>query len=148
MGRSNFLEGMIEEKLLNLDTAFIAKVVSVKDETTCSVKPLDKRKAYGHEAKESSVITEVPILNHVRHYKLVKQNLTTADGIDPNPHPKENDIGHLKVEPLKAGDLVFCVCAQRDISSAVKGMSTVPPVGHHQLKDAIVVGLLGAWDND
>lgn len=149
------LGNITEEKLLNLHTAFIAKVVSVQSESICSVQPLDKIKAYGQKAKSQGVITRVPILNHVRHYELVKQSLSvkvsdtyTGGGsasITPNPHPTPDNIGHLKVTPLKAGDIVLCVCAERDISSSIKGISTIPPVGHHEIKDAVVVGLFGGW---
>lgn len=131
MGMSQAIDGMIEEKLLNLHSAFIGKVISVQSESLCSVQPLDKIKAYGQTAKKQAVITKVPILNHVRHYELV-----TKDG----------HSGHLAVSRLKVGDIVLCVCAERDITSSVKGISTTPPAGHHQIKDAVVVGLFGGWE--
>lgn len=140
----NVIEDIVEEKLMNLNTAFIARVVSVQRPDLCTVQPIDKIKAYGKAAKAQSPITRVPILNHVRHYELVEQSLTIPNGsVTPNPH-----AGHLKVTPLKAGDLVLCVCAQRDITSSVNGVSTVPPAGHHQIGNAIVVGLLGAWEHE
>lgn len=155
MGMSGTFNNIVEEKLLNLHTAFIGKIIKMEGETLCTVQPLDKIKAYGQQAKQQAVITKVPILNHVRHYSLVKQSLSvsvsdtyTGGGsakISPNPHPAESNVGHLKVEPLKAGDIVLCVCAERDISSSVKGISTTPPVGHHQIGNAIVVGLIGGW---
>ena len=132
MGASEVFNNMIEEKLLNLHTAFIGRVVSVQSEKMCSVQPLDKIKAYGKKAKSQAVITRVPILNHVRHYELVEE---TSSGSG----------GQLKVSPLRSGDLVLCVCAERDISSSVNGNSTSPPVGHHQIANAVVVGLFGGW---
>lgn len=153
-----FFDNLVEEKLLNLHTAFIGKVISVQGASMCSVQPLDKIKAYGQKAKSQKLISRVPVLNHVRHYTLVKQSLSvnvsdtyTGGGsatISPNPHPPEDNIGHLKVEPIKPGDLVLCVCAERDISSSSKGMSTTPPVGHHQIANAVVVGLLGGWPHE
>jgi len=158
MGMSETFDNLVEEKLLNLHTAFIGQVVSVQSPSMCSVKPLDKIKAYGKSAKAQAVITKVPVLNHVRHYTLVKQSLSvtvqdtyTGGGsatVAPNPHPSEDNIGHLKVESIKAGDLVLCVCAERDISSSSKGVSTTPPVGHHQIGNAVVVGLLGGWPHE
>jgi hypothetical protein len=123
MNASDIFGGMIEEKLLNLHTAFIAKVVSVQGESKCTIQPLDKIKAYGQKAKTQAVITNVPVLSHVRHYGRNGEGITLS--------------------PLRKGDIVFCVCAERDITSAVKGHSTTPPVGHHAIKDAVVVGLIG-----
>lgn len=155
MGMGETMNDMIEEKLLSLHTAFLAKVISVENESLCSVQPLDKLKAYGKPAKQQAVITKVPVLHHVRHFSLVKQTLSvtvqdsfTGGGsgtINPTTHPTESNVGHLKVSPIQAGDLVLCVCCERDISSSVKGVSTTPPVGHHEIKDAVVVGLLGGW---
>jgi hypothetical protein len=147
---SNYFDNLVEEKLLNLHTAFIGKIVSMEGETFCTIQPLDKIKAYGKPAKQQAVISKVPILNHVRHYTLVKQTLTTQHShgsgvIVPETHPVPDNEGHLRVEPLRAGDIVLCVCAERDISSSIEGMSVTPPVGHHQQKDAIVVGLIGGW---
>lgn len=143
MGMSGTMNDMMEEKLLNLHTAFIAKVISVENESLCSVQPLDKIKAYGKPAQQQAIITKVPVLHHVRHFSLVKQTL--SGNVSPATHPSENNVGHLKVSPVRAGDLVLCVCAERDITSSVKGISTTPPVGHHAIKDAVVVGLFGGW---
>lgn len=141
----NVFDDIVEEKLMNLNTAFIAKVISMQGPNLCSVQPLDKIKAYGKDAKTQSVITRVPILNHVRRYELVKQSLSNTT---PSSHPTAENEGHLRVKPLQAGDLVFCVCAQRDIASSVKGVSTVPPAGHHQIGNAVVVGWLGTWPHE
>lgn len=130
---ANVFGGMIEESLLNLHTAFIAKVISVQSESKCSVQPLDKIKAYGKEAHSQAVITNVPVLSHVRHVVLYDQKTVT-----PNAEGK-----HIALFPIRAGDIVLCVCVERDLSSSIKGISTTPPVGHHQIKDAVVVGLIG-----
>lgn len=153
MGFGNNIDNMISEKLLNLHTAFIGKVVRVQGADKCSVQPLDKIKAYGQAAKSQAVISNVPVLNHVRHYTLVKQSLTGScpDGsvsISPNPHPSADNEGHLRVEPLRSGDIVLCVCCERDITSSSQGVSTTPPVGHHQIGNAVVVGLLGRWGHE
>ena len=139
MGMGGAFDAIVEEKLLNLHTAFIARVVSVQSESKCAVQPLDKIKAYGKPAQAQAVITNVPILSHVRHYTVSNQLLSATQGaISPSTHG-----GHISISPIRKGDLVLCLCAERDISSSANGMSTTPPVGHHQIKDAIVVGLLG-----
>ena len=78
MGMSGTFNNIVEEKLLNLHTAFIGKIIKMEGETLCTVQPLDKIKAYGQQAKQQAVITKVPILNHVRHYSLVKQSLSVS----------------------------------------------------------------------
>ena len=107
MNPAPVFNNMIEEKLLNLHTAFIAKVIRTEGKNRCTVQPLDKIKAYGQKAKKQAIIEKVPVLQHVAVAK---------------------------------GDIVLCLCAERDIAASVKGMSTTPPVGHHQIKDAIVIG--------
>ena len=37
---------------------------------------------------------------------------------------------------------VFCVCAERNISETRNGAVAVPVSGHHELTDAVVVGIL------
>jgi len=105
-----YFDDILEEKLLNMHTAYFAKVIRMNDDGTCDIQPLDKTKAYGKTAKQHAPVTKVPILKHVSPQK---------------------------------GSIVFCVCAERDITSSVKGMSSVPPVGHHQISNAVVVGMLG-----
>lgn len=159
MKPAGIIDEMIESKLLGMNTAFIAKIDKMQGEDMCSVQPLSRIKALGNEAQNQAIVTNVPILNHVRHYSLEKQNISvTVTAIDslnkqctvttvvsPNPHPSENNVGHLKVEPLKAGDIVFCVCADRDIAETKDGNFATPPQGHHSINDAVVVGLLGGW---
>lgn len=156
MNTAGILDNMIESKLLSLHTAFIAKIVSMQGASMCSVQPLSRIKAVGKEAQDRAIITRVPILNHVRHYTLMKQTLRILDSrgfpctfpnATQNPHPKAGDekYGHIKVEPLKEGDIVFCVCADRNIAETRGGNVTTPPQGHHSINDAVVVGLLGEW---
>ena len=66
MGYGEMFGNLMEQKLLELHTAFIGKVISVQGASMCSVQPLDKIKAYGKKAQSQAMITRVPILNHVR----------------------------------------------------------------------------------
>lgn len=45
-------------------------------------------------------------------------------------------------KPIAEGDLVYCLCADRDITESIKGVNSVPTVGHHSLSDSIIVGIL------
>ena len=154
MSFNKVFDNMMEEKLLNLHTGFIGKIVSMNGADRCSVQPLDKIKAYGKEAKSQAMITNVPVANHVRRYSLVQQGLSVQDTftgggtITPSSHPEADNVGHLKVEPLQSGDLVFCVCAERDITASSNGQSVTPPVGRHQIANAVVVAYLGRWAHE
>lgn len=68
--------------------------------------------------------------------------------------PTTNVLSDVVVTPIKKtqtilekrqiakGDLVYCVCADRDITESIKGVNSVPTVGHHNLSDSIIVGIL------
>ena len=116
-------ENMIEQRLLNLHTAYLGKVLST-DGTTAKIQPLGKVKAYGKAAISQSPITNVPVLNSAR-YKA------------------EIEGGQIvKITPLAEGDIVLCVCCERDISEAKKGRDSVPVLGHHSKSASVVVGIL------
>ena len=44
------------------------------------------------------------------------------------------------VTGVTAGDTVFCVCAERDITETRKGRYNLPVKGRHMLSDAVIVG--------
>lgn len=128
----------IEQKLLNLHTAFIAKIVAVKG-GKADVQPLNLIKQYGQPAKQQAIVENVPILKTV--YKI---ELFEFEGSGGN-HPTHKHGGHVRLIPVMAGDIVLCVCADRDITATQNGTMALPPVGRHEIKDAVVVGLLSGW---
>lgn len=119
--------GEYEEALLNMHTAFIGIVVGMNGEKKAKVQPLNLIKQYGEKPTKQAVLTDVPILEHVKHIEIY----STA-GHD----------GHVRLKPIEAGDIVFCVCSDRDISQTRKGKSALPALGHHEIKDAVIVGCL------
>ena len=42
----------------------------------------------------------------------------------------------------KAGSIVVCICCERNISDAKKGINTVVPAGRHSMSDSIIIGVL------
>lgn len=122
----------IDEKLLGMNTAFIGKIVGF-DGANANVQPLNLMKQLGRPPEKRALVTNVPILEHVRHLKPWRY----TDPATGNWHE-----GHVSFEPLKVGDIVFCVCADRDISETRKGKSALPAIGHHMIKDAVIVGCL------
>ena len=116
-------ENMLENKLLNLHTAYLAKIISVNG-NTAKIQPLGKVKAYGETAKVQSPLSNVPILSSAR-YKAEIEGEAIA-----------------KIKPIAAGDIVLCVCCERDITEAKKGNNSTPALGHHSMSDSIIIGVL------
>lgn len=133
---SNSLAGLvnsfIDEKMLNMNTVFLGKIISFnQSKKTATVQPLTMTKAYGKEAKKRAILTDIPVTNNAQ-YKL-RYRFISCD----------NFKGYFaEREYIKSGDICVCVVADRDISEAKKGNSALPTAGHHEIHDAIVIGIL------
>lgn len=133
MGNMAFVEQAIEKKLLDLHCGYIGKVVST-DGATATVQPLGLVKDYGGTAKVQAVVENVPV---ACQYKITTKTLDYLDG-------DGNSCSQLVAVPvpIAAGDLVACLCADRDISDARRGKNELPPAGRHSISDSIIVGIL------
>ena len=71
-------------------------------------------------------------------YKIKEQTITylvSADG--------ERNSQKIAVPvQIEKGDLVACICADRDITDARRGGNSLPPAGRHSISDSIIVGIL------
>lgn len=47
-----------------------------------------------------------------------------------------------QVTDIKAGNIAVCICCERNITAAKQGKNVLPPVGHHQMSDSIIIGTL------
>ena len=47
-----------------------------------------------------------------------------------------------QVTEIAEGDIAVCICCERDITEAKKGINSVPPVGHHSMSASIIIGVL------
>lgn len=142
-----FFDNMIETKLLNTHTAYIGQVLSTNG-ITAKIAPLGMSKAYGESAISQSPISNVPVLHSAR-YKLVVQKLryvsdvkTTESKYVTSVTPEFKEVDILVPTLIAAGDLVLCVCCERDITAAKKGNNAAPPVGRHSMSSSVVVGIL------
>lgn len=136
MGNVSILDSLMEEKLMNMHTAFVGRIISVSGDTA-TVQPLNKVKQYGKAAQAQAVITDVPILYNAR-YKLKPYTLKYEGGGDT-----VKELKTVERVDLKSGDIVFCVCADRDISETRNGSMVTPSVGrHHNQSDCVIVGCL------
>ena len=128
----------VEQKLLDLHTAFVAKVVSVGG-GKATVQPLSLMKQYGKAPEQQAVVENVPILKSVYKIELFEFEGTEAK------HPTHKHGGHVRLIPIMAGDIVLCMCADRDISVTQNGVMALPSIGRHEIKDAVIVGVLSTW---
>lgn len=129
MGSMGFIEAAIEKRLMDLHCGYIGKVIWTDGETA-TVQPLGLVKEKGGAAKAQAVVANVPV---GCKYKLATKTIKDGDG-------KSQKIA---VPTLIAkGDLVACLCADRDITAARRGKSELPPSGHHSISDSIIVGIL------
>ncbi|MBR6613166.1 MAG: hypothetical protein IKK84_00175 [Clostridia bacterium] len=136
MGYSKVIEDMIEEKLLYLHTAFIGKVTKVyynKDSAwkpyKADVQPLNMLSLVNGKTVKPAIIKDVPILDNAK-YKL---NISLSE---------KEDTANITGTRMQKGAIVFCLCAERDITETKKGKMVAPPIGHHQIKDCVIIGQL------
>lgn len=132
MGNEKFLDAIINRKLKDLHTAYLGTVLSVNG-NSATVQPLGLIKAYGGEPQKQAVISNVPIAA----YKTKTAEITY---LTPDNQPKTQTI--LIPDNIVKGDIVICVCCDRDITDAKRGKNTLPPVGHHSLSASVIVGVL------
>lgn len=129
MGNLSFFENMIEKKLMDLHCAYIGKVVWTDGETA-TVQPLGLIKEVGSAAKAQAVVSSVPV---ACRYKLAMEKITDGNG---------NLVTVAVPTEIAKGDLVVCLCTDRDISAARKGNNELPPAGRHSISDSVIVGIL------
>ncbi|MDL2253308.1 hypothetical protein LJC49_04455 [Ruminococcaceae bacterium OttesenSCG-928-I18] len=76
------------------------------------------------------------------------QPLTLTKEMNGAPHlqPLVVDVPKLKGVDVEQGDVCLCVVCERDISYAMRGMSTTPAKRHHDLSDSVIVGVLEQYE--
>lgn len=132
------LQNIIEQTLLNTHTAFLAKVIQVTA-NTATIQPLNMIKAVGGQAKKQAVLQNVPILQNAKKFK-IKKIKTSSETVQGQSHTHEIEV--LEVVEIEIGDIVYCLCAERDITETRRGNFATPARGHHMLTSAIIVGVL------
>ena len=140
MGNLTVLNNIIEENMMNMHTAFVGKILSVKG-NSATVQPLNRVKQYGKKEQAQSVLKDVPILNHAR-WKYKARKLEYVKNVSDHVAIKDS-IEIVEREEIGPGDIVFCMCADRDITETKNGSMATPSVGrHHNMSDAVIVGHL------
>lgn len=142
-------EQMLNNRLLALHTAYLAKVVSTNG-STAKIQPLGMTKAYGNAAQKQSPLSNVPIATQ----KIGSDTIEIIDDItvtvekdgdtikDVSVKKSKKTIEIPKLLPVAVGDIVVCICCERNITEAKKGNNVLPKAGHHSMSDSIIVGVL------
>lgn len=134
MGNMSFFDSVIEKKLMDLHCGFIGRVVST-DGITATVQPLGLiKQANSTETKAQAVVSDVPV---ACRYKLEAKTISYTD---ENGSVARQTVAVPK--QIAKGDLVACLCADRNISAARRGNNELPPAGRHSISDSIIVGIL------
>ena len=131
MGNMTFIENIVDKKIYDVHTAYLAKVLAVNG-SKAKIQPLGMIKQYGETAKNQAVVSNVPIAQSARR-KITPKRITIENV----------SVMSAEYESISAGDIVVCVCCDRDITDAKNGKNSVPSVGrHHSLSDSVIVGIL------
>lgn len=134
MGHMGAFDQITEKKLMDLHCGYIGKVISTNG-VTAKVQPLGKIKDTSGRIKKQAPISDVPVACRYKIRAKTISHLTSTNGT------KETLTIAVPVE-IKAGDLVACLCSDRNIDDARRGIDSVPPAGRHSISDSIIVGIL------
>lgn len=133
MGNLSFVDSLVNKKLMDLHCGYVGRVVWTDGETA-TVQPLGLVKEIGGAAKAQAVVSNVPV---ACKYKISAKTIRYTDA---NGNADSQTVAVPSM--IAAGDLVACLCADRDITAARRGQSELPPAGHHNISDSIIVGIL------
>lgn len=151
MGNMKFIDNAIDQRMKDLHTAYLGKVISVNGDTA-TVQPLGLIKEYGGTPKKQAVVQNVPIavckakkatISFVSSVSIKKEtDEETGNITDVTLNQTKGTETVLIPDAISIGDIVICVCCDRDITDARKGKNSLPPAGNHSLSDSVIVGVL------
>lgn len=132
MGEFNYFNNLIDQKILNIHTGYLAIVVSVQG-NTARLQPLSMYKAAGGEAKKQSVVSVV-VPDNIK-YKTENITYRTSD-------TQSKTMTVLVPDSLAAGDIVFAGVCERDITYAKDGIISQASNRHHNINDSVILRVL------
>lgn len=113
-----FVREQIDDRLLNLHTSYIAKVLSVKN-NLAKIQPLHRTKEKGSLSEKYPVVEDVPIASY----------------------PIGSSKGTLNI---KKGDTVLVLVCERSIDEGLNGEVYTPMTGkHHSMSASVVIAKIG-----
>lgn len=129
----NFYENLVQQAVMRIHTAFIAKVISV-NEKYAQVMPLMYSKSGSGVLFEPAPVTAF-VPPNIKYARKDITYTTTTDG------PTETTTV-LVPEELAPDDIVLCAVCERDISNAVNGIMAEPSIRHHDINDSVIIKVL------
>ena len=131
---SKLINEIVEDKIKNLHCAFIAQILSING-NKAKIQPLGLTKQYGGTAQKQAVISGVHIAKSAL-YKFERENLS----YDLGNSTRSKWVA--VPTPIAVGDIVLCVCCDRNIDAALKGKNELPPVSSHNKSDCVIVAII------
>ena len=148
MGLEKYFNAMLAQQSMETNVAFIGKVVFVTpDLGAAEIQPLGLLQQQNEAARPQANVGGVPIIESAK-YKIRASTLRYVSGVSgggsTSARTEYSEIEILTREAIAAGDLVICVCCDRDIRQALKGVNALPEPGSHSINSAVIVGILEA----
>lgn len=128
----NFVEMLIESKIVNIHTAFIGKVLSVNG-NIARVQPLTYSKNVRGELKaQTPVAVCIP-----QNIKVKQETITYTTGQDSS-----KTMTVIVPAAVTDGDIVYCGVSERDITAENLGGKTAKPTRHHDINDSVILAVI------
>lgn len=120
MGNQKYLEQIVENMLLDLHTAYIAKVLAVNGDNTAKIQPLGKIQSTDGEVITQSVLTSVPILEGAQYkWTFEEETITYVTGVSVSASANENlSLSKTTIEYLDHDE------AKREVTVVTGGSSS------------------------
>lgn len=132
MNGLTYFENAIDKAVLNIRTAYLAKVLDVKGKTA-RLQPLTVYKAVGGSAKAQKTTTAVIPQN-------IKFKEETITYMTSDTATAQTTV--LTPQNLAVGDIVYVGVCDRDITNAVKGIISEATPRHHDINDGVILRVL------
>ncbi len=129
MNLEKYVNSRIDEKILGINTAYLAKVLSVNGDMA-RLQPLNIHRAMGGKAEQQSTTTAVIPPN----VKLREKKITYR--ISDN---ESETTTVLVPDSLAVGDIVYVGVCDRDISNAKNGIIKEATQRHHDINDGVIL---------
>lgn len=141
MSLAGVIKNIVEQESKNNHFAFLATILKIEGKRA-KIQPLGLIKDYGGVAKKQSVITNVPIAESALN-RVVAENVEFVSSVNFSTESVTKKTEQIaKIKPIAIGDIVLCVCCDRNIQAALKGENALPVVGYHNQSDCVIVAII------